>query len=388
MAFASNPLMARGLDPAPGDMPVSCDCDAMPRILIADDNPDLIDALRLLLKGAGIEFDAVTSPEAAVRALKSRAFDLVLMDLNYTGDTTSGREGIDLLARVQEFDRLLPVIVMTGWGSVDLAVEAMRRGVRDFVQKPWDNGHLVSTLRQEIEAGALQLLMENFADPAVGCASGELLLGDPQSGESGRGVGLYWRMEKAIRQMESQSGSVVGATGAFYAVRRSLLASLPPETILDDVFLPMNVVRQGSRVVFDDRAHAWDLASQGTGREFARKVRTLTGNYQLVQLAPWLLTGQNPIRFEFVSHKLCRLLVPFALAVALVSSALLNGAFFRVALSLQLGFYVLSMLAIAQPGRGLIARGADAAFTFVLLNAAALVAFAKFVSGRKPVWTR
>jgi sigma-B regulation protein RsbU (phosphoserine phosphatase) len=145
--------MARALDFAGGNMQVSCDRDAMPRILIADDNPDLIDALRLLLKGAGIEFDAVASPEAALRALQSRAFDLVLMDLNYTGDTTSGREGIDLLARVQELDRLLPVIVMTGWGSVDLAVEAMRRGVRDFVQKPWDNAHLVATLRQEIDAG-------------------------------------------------------------------------------------------------------------------------------------------------------------------------------------------------------------------------------------------
>src|SRR5262249_1757731 len=142
MAFASNPLMARGLELAGGNMQVSCGCDVMARILIADDNPDLIDALRLLLKGADIDFDAVTSPEAALRALQSRAFDLVLMDLNYTGDTTSGREGIDLLARVQEIDRLLPVIVMTGWGSVDLAVEAMRRGGRDFLQKPWNNAHL------------------------------------------------------------------------------------------------------------------------------------------------------------------------------------------------------------------------------------------------------
>jgi sigma-B regulation protein RsbU (phosphoserine phosphatase) len=124
-----------------------------PRILIADDQPDLLESLRLLLKGQDIEYDAVTSPEAAVSALQTRPFDLVLMDLNYTGDTTSGREGIDLLARVQEIDRLLPVIVMTGWGSVDLAVEAMRRGVRDFVQKPWNNAHLLSTLRQEIEAG-------------------------------------------------------------------------------------------------------------------------------------------------------------------------------------------------------------------------------------------
>ena len=129
-----------------------------PRILIADDQPDLLDALKLLLKGQGIEYDAVTSPDAALDALESRPFDLVLMDLNYTGDTTSGREGIDLLARVQQFDRLLPVIVMTGWGSVDLAVEAMRRGVRDFVQKPWDNAHLLATLRQEIAAGRARRL--------------------------------------------------------------------------------------------------------------------------------------------------------------------------------------------------------------------------------------
>jgi len=128
-------------------------CDMKPRILIADDQPDLLDALKLLLKGQGIEFDAVTSPEAALNALNTRPFDLVLMDLNYTGDTTSGREGIDLLARVQAVDALLPVIVMTGWGSVDLAVEAMRRGVRDFVQKPWDNAQLLTTLHKEIEGG-------------------------------------------------------------------------------------------------------------------------------------------------------------------------------------------------------------------------------------------
>jgi serine phosphatase RsbU (regulator of sigma subunit) len=123
------------------------------RVLIADDQPDLIDALRLLLKAEGIHTEGVTSPEAALAAVRSRAFDLLLMDLNYTGDTTSGREGIDLLSQIQAHDRTLPVIVMTGWGSVDLAVEAMRRGVRDFVQKPWDNRQLVATLRTEIERG-------------------------------------------------------------------------------------------------------------------------------------------------------------------------------------------------------------------------------------------
>ena len=128
-------------------------CDLQPRILIADDQSDLLDALRILLKGEGMAMEAVTSPEAALAAVGSSQFDLLLMDLNYTSDTTSGREGIDLVARVQAVDHLLPIVVMTGWGSVDLAVAAMRRGVRDFIQKPWDNGELMRLLRTEVDEG-------------------------------------------------------------------------------------------------------------------------------------------------------------------------------------------------------------------------------------------
>jgi sigma-B regulation protein RsbU (phosphoserine phosphatase) len=135
---------------------MSTACAVQPRILIADDQPDLLDALRLLLKGQGIGMEAVTSPEAVVEAVARSTYDLLLMDLNYTGDTTSGREGIDLLARVQHHDRLLPIVVMTGWGSVDLAVETMRHGVCDFVQKPWDNTQLLTTLRTEIDKGRLR----------------------------------------------------------------------------------------------------------------------------------------------------------------------------------------------------------------------------------------
>ncbi len=128
-------------------------CSTPPRVLIADDQPDLLDALRLLLKGEGMQMETVTSPEAALAELSTHPYDLLLMDLNYTGDTTSGTEGMDLLSRVQAIDSSLPVVVMTGWGSVHLAVETMRRGVRDFVQKPWDNTQLLATLRSEISAG-------------------------------------------------------------------------------------------------------------------------------------------------------------------------------------------------------------------------------------------
>jgi biofilm PGA synthesis N-glycosyltransferase PgaC len=242
--------------------------------------------------------------------------------------------------------------------------------------------------RQQIESGAVRLLLENFADPEVGCVSGELMLGDPATGETVEGLGIYWRVEKRIRKLEAASGSVIGATGALYAMRRELLVPLPRETILDDVYLPMHVARQGFRVGFDARARAWDSAEFGAEREFARKVRTLSGNYQLLQLAPWLLTSANPIRFEFVSHKLMRLVVPFALAGILVASLILRAPVYRVALTLQLAFYGLSFLAIAQLKRGPVARAADAAFTFVMLNTAAIVAFANFLSGRKAAWIR
>jgi DNA-binding NtrC family response regulator len=124
-----------------------------PSILIADDQTDVLEALRFLIKGEGYQSEAVTSPAAALDAIESRDFDAVLMDLNYTRDTTSGAEGLDLLNRIQTLDGNLPVIVMTAWGSVELAVEAMRRGARDFIQKPWDNARLSAILKTQIELG-------------------------------------------------------------------------------------------------------------------------------------------------------------------------------------------------------------------------------------------
>ena len=122
-----------------------------PRTLIADDQPDVLMSLSLLLKSAGHQTEAVTSPAAVIEALTKSDFDVVLMDLNYARDTTSGQEGLDLLTRIQEIDKSLPVVVMTAWASVDLAVEAMRRGVRDFVQKPWENGQLLKILETQIQ---------------------------------------------------------------------------------------------------------------------------------------------------------------------------------------------------------------------------------------------
>src|SRR5438552_6353814 len=126
------------------DLPTPC-------ILIADDQQDVLESLRLLLKGEGYQTESVTSPGGVIDAVKARDFDCLLMDLNYARDTTSGQEGLDLLARLKALDSTLPVVVMTAWASVDLAIEAMRRGAHDFIQKPWENPRLLTILRTQVD---------------------------------------------------------------------------------------------------------------------------------------------------------------------------------------------------------------------------------------------
>jgi DNA-binding NtrC family response regulator len=135
------------------ELPMKKADTSAPCVLVADDQADVLEALRLLLKGEGYQIETVTSPAAVLEALSRRDCDLLLIDLNYTRDTTSGHEGLDLLTRLQQVDATLPVVVMTAWGSVEVAVEAMRRGARDFIQKPWDNARLLTVLRTQIELG-------------------------------------------------------------------------------------------------------------------------------------------------------------------------------------------------------------------------------------------
>ncbi len=242
--------------------------------------------------------------------------------------------------------------------------------------------------RQFIDCDAVLRLVANFADSSVGCVSGELTLVEPRRGGlRGEGLGLYWRIEKKIRKWESATSSVVGATGALYAVRKELLVPLPAGTLLDDVYLPFHVARQGKRVVFEPRARAFDALAPWQ-REFRRKLRTLVGNYQLVQLAPWLLTRGNPVRFEFVSHKLLRLVVPFALATIFAGSVSLKGTFYGLAAVLQSVFYGLAGMAVIRPRLGIFSRVAEIALAFVVLNTAAALALVLFLKGKREIWVR
>src|SRR6185312_1011119 len=123
----------------------------MPKILICDDQRDVREALRLLLKGQGYRTELAVDPGSALAAVQQQEFDLVLLDLNYTRDTTSGAEGLELLPKLAAVDSTLPVVIMTAWGTVDIAVEAMRQGARDFLEKPWDNERLLTIVRNQVE---------------------------------------------------------------------------------------------------------------------------------------------------------------------------------------------------------------------------------------------
>jgi DNA-binding NtrC family response regulator len=125
----------------------------MPTVLIADDQPDILEALRLLLKPEGLDVETASSPAAVIRAVGAREFDLVLVDLNYSRDTTSGLEGLDLLEQLHAYDPTLPVVVMTAWSTIEVVVDAMKRGARDFVQKPWDNARLLVIVRNQLDLG-------------------------------------------------------------------------------------------------------------------------------------------------------------------------------------------------------------------------------------------
>ena len=227
--------------------------------------------------------------------------------------------------------------------------------------------------RQRLAAASVRRLAENFADKEVGAASGELILISEQGGPAGEGVGLYWNYEKFIRRQESRVGSTVGVTGALYAVRRSLYRPLDPGTILDDVEVPLQVISQGYRVVFESSALVFDRPARSGREEFRRKVRTLAGNYQVFLRYSRLLLPGSPISWQFWSHKLLRTVVPLWLALIFFSSLQLHGIFYRVALVGQGIFY------------GMAALGWGPAYTFCLLNLSAVVGFYRFLRGIQPV---
>ncbi|MGI1678195.1 MAG: glycosyltransferase family 2 protein [Cellvibrionaceae bacterium] len=210
---------------------------------------------------------------------------------------------------------------------------------------------VLTDVRQTFEPDAIKNMLACLSDPDVGAVSGELHFSSTEhTGEENKfsqSVDAYWQYETFIRAKESEFFSAIGVTGAIYAIRKSLFQAIPDNTVLDDVLIPMNVVMQGKRVLFESSAIAYDIPSSDSAREETRKIRTLAGNYQLVALRPDLIKPWcNPAIIQYISHKLLRLVMPVFLAVLLLSSFLLMAEhwFYVLAFLGQTFFYLLPII--------------------------------------------
>jgi glycosyltransferase involved in cell wall biosynthesis len=242
--------------------------------------------------------------------------------------------------------------------------------------------------RQRFAPGALRMLAEPFADAEVGAVSGELVIESDNTGRAAD-IGLYWRIETALRGNEARLGWLHGVSGAIHAMRRELVPILPAGLILDDMYMPIMTAFANRWVWMARDAVALDSASKNESEEFRRKLRTLAGNWQLMAKLPRLLNPfVNPVWFAFVSHKLLRLIAPWALIAALAASVTAGSPFYAAMFGLQLLAYTLAVLAIARPQLAFRIPFAGIAGTFVMLNAAALLSLPASLRGTGSLWKK
>lgn len=244
---------------------------------------------------------------------------------------------------------------------------------------------LFADARQQFEADVLGLLRQSFSDSGVGAVSGELCFRQGGEGDAAA-AGLYWKLEKSIRRNQALTGSVMGATGAVYMIRRELFEPLRDAELVDDLATPLAVIASGKRVVFEPRAIAWDEPPSDTAKEWRRKVRTLTGVWlSLPLVANLLLHGQSAAALRFAAHKLSRLLVPWVLVVMLLASLSANGPLFWFGI-IQLAGYLLVWLMRYRPGLRRLPL-ASTGYFFVLLNLAAARALWLAINGAgQQIW--
>jgi len=248
---------------------------------------------------------------------------------------------------------------------------------------------VLSDANTRIDPGALRALVRHFEDPEVGAVCGRLQLYNPTRAEYEESA--YWKYESWLKALEGTQGAVVGANGGLYAIRRDLFTRLPPSTIVDDFVIPLRMLDQGYRVLYEPGALASEETTEDYGREFGRRARIAAGNFQSLGLVPGLL---SPLRgfpaFAFWSHKVLRWCAPALMLIALAANvALLGEPFYRVTMAAQVGFYALALLGSVAVGPSVVRRVAGVAYYFVTMNLAIAVGFWRFLrSSQAAAWER
>lgn len=241
--------------------------------------------------------------------------------------------------------------------------------------------------RQLFSKDAINHLVNNFNDETVGCVSGELVFKATPWSSIENEMNTYWNFEKYVRKLESKTGSVIGATGAIYAIRKCLFRYLPEQTLLDDVLIPLNICMQGYKVIFESNAIAYDHVSKDIIQERKRKIRTLAGNWQLMFLQINLINPiQNPLWFKFISHKIFRLLIPYWLIIIFGIIFYLRSSFSLIILILSALFTIIALLKPFSFFPGMLSSLSRLNRTIILLNYFALLAPFRLLFSREKLW--
>ena len=316
---------------------------------------------------------------AQLEHLRSLPAELV-RELIVISDGSHDQTAPLLLAARALDSRFQPIILTEQVGKASALNHGLARATSEIL--------LFLDIRPRIASGSLPELLSNFADPGVGCVAGELVLATAGLDAGASAVsGVYWRYEQWIRNCEAAFDSPVGVYGGFYAIRRALATPFPAGIVLDDMFQPLSIIRQGYRSVLDRAAIVHDTWPGKVAGEFQRKVRTLSGNFQLLQLAPWILTPHNRVWPQLLSHKLLRLVVPYLLGTMLLASAALglHSPLWALVATAQASLWILAALSLRFK-LPVIQRYAAAAGAMLVLNAAAVAGLYRFLATRGPLW--
>ncbi len=311
--------------------------------------------------------------EGKIRSLLDSHYPENLIDILIVSDGST--DGTNAL--VQQYpDSRVRLLALPAGGKAT----AVSQGIQNV------HGEIIvlTDVRQDFAPDALANLVACFADPAVGVVTGELVIREGRNREE-YNTGLYWRYEKWIRRNLNRVDAMLGATGSIYAIRRELAAPIPADILLDDVYLPLVAVFRGFRIYFEDAAKAYDLPTS-LHSEFWRKVRTQAGVYQIVFRFPALLWPGNPRFLHFLSHKIGRLILPFALIAVCLSSFGLSGPWREAALACQGVFYGIALADPVIAERNVLKRVSAPIRAFVVLVAAALCATAVFFLPAQRLW--